>query len=291
MDDNLSYLRLILTEENNYPVMYAKPHESTTIITQDKQCMKVEDFKRIIDFFSKRGLKKIKFVGGEPLLYKELDELIAYSRESGITEIGITTNGVGLGTRILKLKELGLTNVNISLDSLKEYKYHALTNGANLKEIFISIEACQVAGINLKINCVAIKDFNDDELIDFMRLTINNKMDVRLIELLPQNLDNNVYERGYMNLSDYMENTEDIYRSDKENLSVTEYFKINGALGRVGIITSDSREYNEDLRRVNISNRGYMNIGSLQVNEYFIKPILSDDEKLEDLFYKITTKI
>lgn len=266
MDESLSYLRLIVTEENNYSLMYKKKNDDVKIISQDEQAMKVDDFKAVIKFFSERGLKKIKFVGGEPLLYKGLEELIEYSKELGIGEIGITTNGIGLGTRILKLKECGLTNVNISLDSLKEYKYNALTGGANLKEVFISIDACQMAGINLKINCVAIKDFNDDELIDFMKLTIANKMDVRLIELLPYNIDKNVYERGYMDLKEYMRNIEAIYKIDDEELSVTEYFQIMGAEGRVGIITTSSREYKEDLRRVNVSNRGYMNVGALQEN-------------------------
>ena len=291
MDESLSYLRLIVTEENNYSLMYKMKNDDVKIISQDEQAMKIEDFKSIISFFAERGLKKIKFVGGEPLLYKGLEELIEYSRDLGIGEIGITTNGIGLGTRILKLKECGLTNVNISLDSLKEYKYNALTGGANLKEVFISIDACQAAGINLKINCVAIKDFNDDELIDFMKLTIANKMDVRLIELLPYNIDKNVYERGYMDLEKYMRNTEAIYRTDDEKLSVTEYFQIMGAEGRVGIITTSSREYKEDLRRVNVSNRGYMNVGALQENTYFIKPYINDTQKLDDLFYKIKTKL
>lgn len=288
MDEKLSYLRLILTEENNSTLIYEKQKKETEIITQDKQCMKLEDFKKTIAFFAKRGLKKIKFVGGEPLLYKGLEELIEYSRDCGISQIGITTNGVGLGTRVLELKKRGLTNVNISLDSLKEYKYHALTGGGNLKEVFIAIEACQIANIKLKINCVAIKDFNDDELLDFMKLSIANTMDVRLIEFLPYNIDPAVYERGHMDLEEFMKNTEGIYRDEDDSLSVTEYFRIDGALGRVGIITAGGREYKEDQRRVNVSNRGYMNVGSLQKNTYFIKPMLDDEDRLEDIFYNIT---
>ena len=203
----------------------------------------------------------------------------------------MTTNGIGLGTRILDLKNLGLNSVNISLDSLKEYRYNALTGGGNLKEVYLSIDACQAANIDVRINCVAIKDFNDDELVDFMRLTINSKLDVRLIELLPYNISKNVYERGYMDLQDYIENTEAIDRSDDEDLSVAKYFKINGAQGRVGIIRAGSRDYEEDLRRINVSNRGYMNVGPLQKNTYFIKPILGDEEALEDMFYKIKTSI
>ncbi|MBC2576813.1 radical SAM protein [Peptostreptococcus canis] len=291
MDNNLSYLRVILTEENNYSLMYLQKEMDSEIITQDVQAMQIDDFKKIISYFAKRGLKKIKFVGGEPLLYKGLEELIEFSGSLGIDEIGITTNGIGLGTRILELKKLGLTNVNISLDSLKEYKYQALTNGGNLKEVFISIDACQAAGIKLKINCVAIKDFNDDELIDFMKLTINNDIDMRLIELLPYGIDKKVFERGYMDLKEFIDNTEGIYEDSVDDLSVSEYFKIYEAVGRIGIITTSSREFNEDLRRINISNRGYLNVGPMQKNEYFIKDIIDDEEKLDDLFYKITAKL
>ena len=291
MDNKLSYLRIILTEEENYPLVYKKRDRNTEIITQEKQSMKLEDFKSIIRFFAKRGLKKIRFTGGEPLLYKGLEELIKFSKEMQIPEISITTNGIGLATRIINLKECGLTGVNISLDSIKEYKYNALTNGANLKEVFLSIDACKSAGVNITINCVAIKDFNDDELIDFMKMTISNEIDVRLIELLPFNIDKNVFERGFIDLKEYIRNTEAIHKTDDEDLSIAEFFKIDNAKGRVGIITKTSREYKEDMRRVNVTNRGYMNVGALQDNTYYIKNIINNYEKLDDLFYKISSNV
>lgn len=240
MDNKLSYLRIVLTEEENYPLVYKMKDSNVRIISQEEQAMKLDDFKAIIKYFSEKNIKKIRFTGGEPLLYKGLKELISYASELGIPEILMTTNGIGLATEILELKKCGLTSVNISLDSIKEYKYNALTNGANLKEVFLSIDACKMAGIRLTINCVAIKDFNDDELIDFMKMTISNEIDVRLIELLPFNIDKNVFERGYIDLKDYMRNTEAIHRTDDEDLSIAEYFKIDNAMGRVGIITKTS---------------------------------------------------
>lgn len=292
MDDKLSYLRVILTEENNFSLLYLKQNMDSVIIDQDRQSMKIDDFKKAISYFAKRNLKKIKFVGGEPLLYKRLSELVEYSSKLGIEEIGITTNGIGLATKIIDLKSKGLTHVNISLDSLKEYRYNALTGGGNLKEVFLSIDACIAAGIDLKINCVAIKGFNDDELLDFMKMTINNNIDIRLIELLPYGIDNKIFDRGYLNLKNYIEyNVESVNRDSKDSLSVSEYFKIDGAKGRVGIITKDSREHKDDLRRINISNRGYMNIGPVQKNKYYIKDMLNDDEMMDNLVYKITTKL
>lgn len=292
MDDKLSYLRVILTEESNFSFLYLKSNVGSVVIDQDRQAMKIDDFKKIIEYFVKRGLKKIKFVGGEPLLYRGLSELVEYSRELGIEEIGITTNGIGLATRIIELKAKGLTNVNISLDSLKEYRYQALTDGGNLKEVFLSIDACIAAGINLKINCVAIKGFNDDELLDFMKMTINNDIDIRLIELLPYGLDKGVFDRGYLDIRQFLEyNVESVLKDKKDDLSISEYFRIEGAKGRVGIITKDSREHKDDLRRINVSNRGYMNVGPVQRNEYFIKNMLDDKELLDDLIYKVASEI
>lgn len=255
--------------------------------------MKIEDFKKVISLFSKRGLKKIKFVGGEPLLYNGLEELIEYARNCGIEDIGMTTNGIGLGTRVLELQKRGLTSVNISLDSLKEYRYQALTNGGNLKEVFLSIDACKSAGLKVKINCVAIEGFNDDEFIDFMKLTINSDIDVRLIELLPYGIEPSVFERGYMDLYTYLDHNVEAIDKDEnvDNLSVSEYFKINGALGRVGIISKNSREFQDDLRRVNVSNRGYMNVGQIQKNQFYIKDLLNDEERFDNLIYKATNEI
>lgn len=287
----LTYLRLILTEENNYPPIYSRPKEEVSIIGQDEQAMSLEDFKLVIKFFSDRGLKKIKFAGGEPLLYKGLEDLVAYAYDCGIEDIGLTTNAIGLGTRILALKGLGLNRVNISLDSLKEYRYSALTSGANLKEVYLSIDACQAANIDVSINCMAINDFNEDELVDFMRLTINSKLDVRLIELIESSTPTGIYDRGYIDLQEYIENIEAINREDDEDLSLTNFYKIDSARGRVGIIRATARYNEEDLRRVTITNRGYMNVGPLQKNTYFIKPLLYNYESLDDIFYKIKTKI
>lgn len=287
MEEALSYLRLILTEENSHKPIYLKPTIEANIIDQDSQAMKLDDYKKSIDFFAKRGLKKIKFVGGEPLEYRGLDQLIEYANKSGIEDIGITTNGLGLGTRVLDLKAKGLTNVNLSIDSLKEYRYQALMQGANLKEVFLSIDACRSADVKVKINCTAIKGFNDDELLDFMKLSISNDIDIRLVELLPYGIDPKVYERGYLDLREVIDNTEGILEEKGEEKSLGDYFRIYEAKGRIGIITKNHREYKEDLRRINISNRGYMNVGQLQKNEYFIKPLLDDKMAMNILFNKI----
>ena len=106
--------------------------------------------------------------GGEPLLYPHLIELIKYAHyECNIDDISITTNGIGLNEIAYELKRSGLKSVNISLDSLKSYKYKSITRGGNLTDVLKSINRCLELGIKVKINCVVIKRFNDDEVYDF----------------------------------------------------------------------------------------------------------------------------
>ena len=117
----------------------------------------------------------------------------------------MTTNAIGLSDRIFELEKCGLNKVNISLDSLKEYKYKSVTRGGNLKDVLKSIESCLNLGIKVKLNCVAISGFNDDELKDFMFLTVKSPIDVRFIELMPLGEANRVYKKGYFNVKEMIE--------------------------------------------------------------------------------------
>lgn len=287
MKHKISYLRVVLTEEENYRCMYKGPMKGKIIFTQEEQPMQIDHYKYFIKKFTEKGLKKIKFAGGEPLLYKGLDELIAYSKKCGVDEIGITTNGIGLGGRILDLQKLGLTNVNISVDSLKEYKFNTLTNGGNIKEVFMAIDSCLASNITLKINCVAIKGFNDDELFDFMMLTLNKKLDVRLIELLNLGEAKNIYEQGYLDLKNFVKNIEGIYKVIDDNMSFAKYFKIHEAKGRIGIISNNSEEYKEDNQRVNLNTRGYLCRGFIPYNDLEVLSMSGNDNAFEQIYNRI----
>ena len=183
---NIDYARISLTDKCNLRCVYCMPEDKVYENNLINDTLSFNDYKFIINGLSQVGIKKIKFTGGEPLLYPHLIELIKYAHyECNIDDISITTNGIGLNEIAYELKRSGLKSVNISLDSLKSYKYKSITRGGNLTDVLKSINRCLELGIKVKINCVVIKRFNDDEVYDFIEMANYYPIDVRFIELMP----------------------------------------------------------------------------------------------------------
>ena len=181
----VDYAKISLTDKCNLKCVYCMPdgvYENNLI----NDTLSFNDYKFIINGLSQVGIRKIRFTGGEPLLYPHLIELIKYTRiECNINDIAITTNGIGLDEMAYELKQSGLKTVNISLDSHKSYRYKSITRGSNLADVLKSINECLSLGLKVKINCVVINGFNDDEIYDFINMTNYYPIDVRFIELMP----------------------------------------------------------------------------------------------------------
>ncbi|WP_025689862.1 radical SAM protein, partial [Paenibacillus zanthoxyli] len=125
--------------------------------------------------------------GGDPLVRKELERLVAMlSSIPGIEDISLTTNGLLLPAKAAALKAAGLSRVNISLDSLRQERYSMITRGGDVAKVLKGIEAAQAAGLSpIKLNVVLMKGINDDEIKDFIALTLNSPLNVRFIEYMP----------------------------------------------------------------------------------------------------------
>ena len=202
---DIDYLNISLTNICDLNCTYCMPYNDVATYNKGRY-LSVDDYKFIINGLSQVGIKKIKFTGGEPLLYPHLIELIKYAHyECNIDDISITTNGIGLNEIAYELKRSGLKSVNISLDSLKSYKYKSITRGGNLTDVLKSINRCLELGIKVKINCVVIKRFNDDEVYDFIEMANYYPIDVRFIELMPLGEGEYFYENGYFNISNFIE--------------------------------------------------------------------------------------
>jgi cyclic pyranopterin phosphate synthase len=133
------------------------------------------------------GINKIRLTGGEPLVRADLAELIKMlSQIEGIQELSLTTNGTVLKKYALELKQAGLSRVNVSLDTLKLDKFRYITRLGELKGVLEGIEATKEAGFEpIKINTVVMRGINDDEVLDFTRMTYKDGWHVRFIELMP----------------------------------------------------------------------------------------------------------
>ena len=191
-----NYLRVSLTEKCNFRCVYCMPAEGVQL-TPSEQLPTLTERKRLLDIFARLGVNKLRFTGGEPTLSKQLLPLLQHAQTvlgpnadlnaSAFRSIGITTNGFNFKQQLPDLVAAGLTSANISLDSLVEHKFAALTrrDGKAVHRVLSAIYASLDAGLHTKINCVLMAGTNDDEIADFVKLTRDMQIDVRFIEYMP----------------------------------------------------------------------------------------------------------
>lgn len=288
---NIDYARISLTDKCNLRCVYCMPEDKVYENNLINDTLSFNDYKFIINGLSQVGIKKIKFTGGEPLLYPHLIELIKYAHyECNIDDISITTNGIGLNEIAYELKRSGLKSVNISLDSLKSYKYKSITRGGNLTDVLKSINRCLELGIKVKINCVAIKRFNDDEVYDFIEMANYYPIDVRFIELMPLGEGEYFYENGYFNISNFINDIDELYKIEDEKGSTARLYQAKYAKGRIGIITPISCQFCNTCNRIRITSDGKIKL-CLHSNEetdirYYLNKPMIFKEVLKEIILK-----
>lgn len=288
---NIDYARISLTDKCKLRCVYCMPEDKVYENNLINDTLSFNDYKFIINGLSQVGIKKIKFTGGEPLLYPHLIELIKYAHyECNIDDISITTNGIGLNEIAYELKRSGLKSVNISLDSLKSYKYKSITRGGNLTDVLKSINRCLELGIKVKINCVVIKRFNDDEVYDFIEMANYYPIDVRFIELMPLGEGEYFYENGYFNISNFINDIDELYKIEDEKGSTARLYQAKYAKGRIGIITPISCQFCNTCNRIRITSDGKIKL-CLHSNEetdirYYLNKPMIFKEVLKEIILK-----
>ena len=182
----IDYLRISVTDLCNLRCVYCMPPHGVTKLDHH-ELLSFEEIVSLVRIFSLLGVKKIRLTGGEPLVRRGIEELVAMIRSiPGIEEIALTTNGQLLRKKAALLKEKGLDRVNISLDSLDPEKYRKITRLGELRPVLDGIEAAQEAGLEpVKINTVVMKGINDDEICDFADMAIEKDLSWRFIEFMP----------------------------------------------------------------------------------------------------------
>jgi len=255
-----NYLRIAVNEHCNLRCIYCMPEEGIHFRTEEK-LLKTEEICRIIEIMSGMGVSKIRFTGGEPLLRKDLPELIQFANDTdGVESIHLTTNGLLLDKHIKKLEDTGLTGINISLDSLNPEKFKKITRRDSLDLVLNGLKkAIQSYIPSIKVNVVAMRDFNNDELLDFVQLTKENCITVRFIELMPFD-SHQIWKTGKFYGADQI--ISDLKNQIGDLIPVegsrTEHhiFKVKGHKGKVAVIPSYSRNLCGQCNRIRITADG-----------------------------------
>ena len=280
---NMDYLRVSLTDRCNLRCIYCMPEGGI-----DKKCheeiLRFEEVEKVITACAALGVKKVRFTGGEPLVLKGLDKLIKHTASMpSINDISLTTNGLLLADMADDLKKSGLKRVNISLDTLQSDKFKKITRYGDINKVFSAIEKClSLDMVPVKLNVVLMKNVNDDEIGDFLKLTIDAPIQVRFIELMPIGEGQKYFEKCSMKVEEIIERFPELVPANDDS-RVASVYKMPGAIGSVGLISPVSCKFCSDCNRIRLTSTGTIKPCLHSAEEINLKPYLNDEQKLIDV--------
>lgn len=289
----IEYLRISVTQCCNLKCIYCMPNEQACGDNVNT-VLSPKEIELVAGAMAELGIKKVRLTGGEPLLRKDICEIVEnISKIKGIEEISLTTNGILLERYAKSLKAAGLCRLNISLDSLNESTFEQITGYNGLKAVLTGIdEAVRVGLAPIRVNTVLIKGINDNEAKNFIELTRDKQIDVRFIELMPIGIygENN---------SDKMVPNNEIIKANPLLLRYGEgdegnpaiYYKINGYKGRVGFISPISHKFCGSCNRVRLTSDGKLRLCLGQNSEISILKTLRNKpnelvRELQNIIYQ-----
>ena len=281
---NIDYLRISVTDRCNFRCLYCMPEEG---IETKAHCdiLSLEEILEFVKAVVPLGISKIRVTGGEPLVRKGIVKFIHdINSIEGIQDIAMTTNGSLLSGMVGQLKEAGLDRVNISLDSLKPDKFEMVTRRGKLDDVFKGIKSALDANlVPMKINCVVVKGFNDDEIMDFVNLTFDQHLYVRFIELMP--LGECGWGDGGFMAADEIKNkiNRKLIPTNTTGAGPAKYYKIPGAKGAVGFISAISNHFCASCNRIRLTADGKLKPCLESDIEIDIKNALRENKGKEEL--------
>lgn len=256
----VNYLRLSVTDRCNLRCSYCMPAEGVEK-RRHSEILTFEELYRIASVATELGIEKIRITGGEPLVRKGIiDFLNKLSDLPGLDELVLTTNGTLLAEMVDDLHSAGVKRLNISLDSLLPETFARITRQGRLDDALAGIEAAGYAGIPVKINMVVMRGVNDDEILDFIRMTMDQPVSVRFIEYMPV-----IKESGWQSLVmtgeqilDHISQTHQVEQVQAgHRCGPAKMFRVKGAAGTFGLITPLSGHFCAHCNRIRVSSDGH----------------------------------
>jgi cyclic pyranopterin phosphate synthase len=264
------------------------------------EILSYEEMLYVVRIAVQAGIRKIRLTGGEPLLRKGfIPFLEKLSKIEGLEEITLTTNGILLKENALLLKKYGIRRLNVSLDSLKPDKFRQITGRDYFQQVWEGIQTAEQLGFRpIKINVVAMKGINDDEILDFARLTLRYPYQIRFIEYMPLGNQNNWNADRFMPVAEIRQKIltlgplGPVQREDLDGPAAR--FILEGAKGELGFIGALSEHFCDSCNRLRLTADGHLRGCLLADHEIELKSPLrqgiADDQLLELIKQAIRSK-
>jgi cyclic pyranopterin phosphate synthase len=264
----ITYLRVSVTDRCDFRCVYCMAENMTFLPKAD--LLTLEELDRLCTAFVVRGVRKLRLTGGEPLVRRGImtlfQSLSRHLRSGALDELTLTTNGSQLAKYAAELKACGVERINVSLDTLDAEKFRAITRWGDIAKVLAGIDAALAAGLKVKLNAVALKGVNEDELADLVAWAHGRGMDITLIEVMPLGDIGEERLAQYLPLSMVRARLAERYTLediDYRTGGPARYVQVKETGGRLGFITPMTHNFCESCNRVRVTCTGtlYMCLG------------------------------
>lgn len=294
---SIDYLRLSVTDRCDLHCQYCLPRGHRDF-KEPADWLSFDEIEQVIRVFGQLGTRRIRITGGEPLVRHHIPQLAErLAALPGIEDLSLSTNATRLAKYAVKLKQAGISRINVSLDTLHTERFKELTGG-KLHKVLDGLMSAKLAGFQpIKINMVVMRDVNEDEIEDMVEFCIEHDFTLRFIETMPVGDTGRYATQHYMDLSIIRQRLEKKYELIPGNMAgggPARYVQVAGTELRIGFITPMSQHFCETCNRVRLSVDGtlYMCLG--QEHNYPLRDLLragiSDQELQEHILHAIDLK-
>lgn len=268
---DITYLRISVTDKCNLRCRYCMPEEGVCR-RQHHEMMSEEEIVTAVEVAASLGIHKVRLTGGEPLVKKNIVSICRrVAAIEGIREVCLTTNGILLPELGKQLRQAGVSRLNLSLDTLDPEKYAYITRIGKLEQFYAGLEAALEAGFDkVKINAVLIGGFNDDEIERLANLTMEYPVDMRFIELMPIQDQDEFGQEAYVPYSRVLEKLPQAVPVPKDG-GVAKLYRLPGAKGNIGLISPVSAHFCGECNRIRLTADGKIKPCLHSADEYSLK--------------------
>ena len=294
---SIDYVRLSVTDQCDLRCFYCLP-KGYKAASEPEHWLRFDEIERVIAAFARLGVRRVRITGGEPLLRKNLPDLLKRLHSiQGIEDLSLSTNAVRLTKMATHLKHAGVSRINVSLDSLQPDRFKQITGG-KLDKILDGLQAAKTAGIQpIKINMLVMKGINDDEVFDMVAFCIKHNFTLRFIETMPMGATGQIASAHYISLETIKERLSKRYSllpSVMPGGGPARYARIAGTDTLIGFITPISQHFCDTCNRVRLSADGsiYLCLGQDDVVplRHVLRSGISNSELLQEIYSAIQRK-
>ena len=284
---HITYLRVSVTDRCDFRCIYCMAEDMTFL--PKAELLSLEEMERLCAAFIRKGVRKLRLTGGEPLVRRNIMSLIhnlgQHLASGDLDELTLTTNGSQLAKCAAELKAAGVRRINVSLDTLDEAKFRAITRWGRLPQVMEGLAAAKAAGLHVKINTVALKGINDDEFDRLIDWCGAEGFDLTLIETMPMGDIDGDRTNQYLPLSlvrARLQNRWTLEESDYRSGGPARYAQVRETGGRLGFITPLTHNFCESCNRVRVTCTGtlFMCLGQDDAADLRTPLRASDDDAL-----------